>query len=323
LDAAKRLNYLPNRERMQNKSRLPLGEPAPPPDQTLNQEGFIGFQFFSYSSADLLHANAFYAPMMVGAQTEAANLGLHLLMHTTHRYAMDIELPKMIRERTVSGMLLVGTADPLVLSLFLEHIPEIVLVDNRDTTGRHDCIISNGFAGTVEAARYLFELGHRKIGFINDDPNAPTIADRLHGFICAHFDAGRTVDPNHILRLKPGDDVVEKIKEYLLRPNPPTAVITSIDLTASHVLRACHELDIQVPNELSVVGFDDIDLSSQLWPPLTTVRVNKELMGRLGVSRLQDRLKARDSSPETMPPVTIEVPVSLVVRQSCRKLSTH
>jgi DNA-binding LacI/PurR family transcriptional regulator len=321
MEAATRLNYLPNRARTQNRVKLSVGDGALSTSELPVQEGFIGFQFFSYSPGDLLQANAFYAPMMVGAQTEAANLGLHLLMHTTHRHAMEIELPKMVRDRTVSGMLLVGTADPKVLSLFLEHVPEIVLVDNRDTTGKHDCVISNGFAGTVEATRYLFELGHRKIGFINDDPNAPTIKDRLHGFICAHFDAGRTVDPNYILRLQPGDDVVQKIKEYLLRPDPPTAIITSIDLTAALALRACRELDIHVPNELSVVGFDDIDLSSQLWPPLTTVRVNKELMGRLGVSRLQARLQARDSSPETMPPVTIEVPVSLVVRQSCRKLS--
>jgi DNA-binding LacI/PurR family transcriptional regulator len=322
LEAAKRLNYLPNRTRIQNRIRLSRGDAGA---QALNQPGtkeaFIGFQFFSYSPIDTLVSNAFYAPIMAGAQFEASNLGMHLLLHTTDRHAMEMELPKMVRDRTVAGMLLVGTADPQVLTTFLEHVPEIVLVDNRDSTGKHDCIVSDGFAGTVEATRYLMDLGHKRIGFITDDSTVPTFQDRLHGFICAHFDAGRILDPGLIVRTEPGEDLIRVAADFLARPDRPTAVVTSNDMAASHVLQACRELDIHVPNELSVIGFDDIDLSSQLWPPLTTVRVNKELMGRLGVSRLQARLQARDSSPDAMPPVTIEVPVSLIVRQSCRSLS--
>jgi len=322
VEAAKRLNYLPNRARVQNRLRLSKGDNGlQQASQASTQETFIGFQFFSYASGDTITSNAFYAQIMAGAQIEAASLGMHLLLHTTDRHAMQIELPKMIRDRTVAGMLLVGTADPAVLSSFLEHVPEIVLVDNRDSTGRHDCIVSDGFAGTIEATKYLFGLGHSRIGFITDDTNAPTFQDRLHGFVCTHFDAGLTVNPSLVLRIDHRSFPVQAIAEYLARPNRPTAIVTSNDMSASHVLQACRELDIHVPSELSVVGFDDIDLSAQLWPPLTTVRVNKELMGRLGVSRLQARLQAHDSSPDAMPPVTIEVPVSLIVRQSCCKLS--
>jgi DNA-binding LacI/PurR family transcriptional regulator len=314
LEAAEKLQYLPNRTRIQNRlNRVEASNAAPV------AEGFIGFQFFSYSPSDVLQTNAFYAPMMAGAQAEAAALGMHLLLHTTDRHAMEQELPKMIRDRTVSGMLLVGTADPEVLGTFLEHVPDIVLVDNRDTTGKHDSVVSDGFAGTMEATNYLFGLGHERVGFLTDDPYAPTFQDRLHGFVSAHFDAGRTLDPNLILRAQPVEYLVPVIAEYLNRPNRPTAMIASNDMNASQIFQACRELDINVPNELSVIGFDDIDVSAQLWPPLTTVRVNKELMGRLGVNRLCSRLKAQDGSVEAMPVVTIEVPVSLVVRQSCTK----
>ena len=83
-------------------------------------------------------------------------------------------------------------------------------------------------------------------------------------------------------------------------------------------MQACRTLGLSIPEDLSVVGFDDIDFSAHTWPPLTTVRVPKEEIGRLAVVRLQERLRMASGLRETMPPITLEVPVSLVVRQSCR-----
>ncbi len=317
LEVAHRLDYRPNRGR----ARKSGGQPAAG-KTTGTQEAFIGFQFFAQTPTDLLQSNAFYAPILAGAQSEAASTNLHLMLHTTDRHQMTQGLPKMVSEQAIAGMLLVGTADPEILTAFLEHVPQIVLVDNRDATGKHDCIVSDGLGGILEATRYLFELGHQRLGFLLDDMQVVTFQDRLRGFVCAHFERGLSVQPSQIISSGPEDDIRVRIREFLLSPDRPTALVVANDMLALEVMQACRELGVRIPEELSLVGFDDIEFSAQFWPPLTTVRVNKDLMGRLAVSRLQMRLQAEDNSLEAIPPITLEVPVSLIERQSCRRLSS-
>ncbi len=313
LEAADRLNYRPLRARQ--RSAAPAEAAAP------TDEAFIGFQFFGASPSDLPQANAFYAPLLAGAQVAAAERGLHLLVHTTDRHQLALQLPKMVREQTVAGMLLVGTADPEILSVFLERVPQIVLVDHRDPTRRHDCIVSDGLGGAMAATKYLFELGHRRIAFLRDDVSAASFQDRLRGFVCAHFEAGRAVDPQLAVTMQSAATILSLLPDLLALPDPPTALLAANDTLALAVMQACRTLGLSIPDDLSLIGFDDIEFSAQTWPPLTTVRVEKEEMGRLAVARLQERLRAPNNSPEALPPVTMEVPVSLVVRQSCRPLA--
>lgn len=316
LEAADRLNYRPLRARQ--RSAAPAEAAAP------TDEAFIGFQFFGASPSDLPQANAFYAPLLAGAQVAAAERGLHLLVHTTDRHQLALQLPKMVREQTVAGMLLVGTADPEILSVFLERVPQIVLVDHRDPTRRHDCIVSDGLGGAMAATKHLFELGHRRIAFLRDDVSAASFQDRLRGFACAHFEASRAVDPQLVATV-PLDEITAALQGLLALPERPTALVAANDTLALAVMQACRTLGLSIPDDLSLIGFDDIEFSAQTWPPLTTVRVEKEDMGRLAVTRLQERLRAprnsSNNSPEALPPVTVEVPVSLVVRQSCRPLA--
>ena len=311
LEAADLLNYRP----LRMKSRKAVPEAF----SSSVGESFIGFQFFSASALDPLQANAFYAPVLAGAQAEAAAQGMHLLVHSTDRHQLTQELPKMIREQTVAGMLLVGTADPEILSVFLERVPQIVLVDHRDPTGKHDSILSNGLAGGIEATNYLFQLGHRRIAFLQDAPHVPSFLDRLRGYVCAHFEAGQPIDPDLVLHVQ--EEELPAVLGRLQRSGTmPTALFASNDHQAYAVMQTCRQLGIRIPEDLSLVGFDDTEFSAQTWPPLTTVRVHKEQLGRLAICRLQARLQAGDNSLEGMPPVTIEAPVSLIERQSCRAL---
>jgi len=312
LEAADRLNYRPLRARQRSAT------PAEAAAST--DEAFIGFQFFGASPTDLPQANAFYAPLLAGAQVAAAERGLHLLVHTTDRHQLALQLPKMVRDQTVAGMLLVGTADPEILSVFLERVPQIVLVDRRDATRRHDCIVSDGLGGAMAATKYLFELGHQRIAFLRDDAATVSFQDRLRGFVCAHFEAGLSVDPCLVVTAAP-DETTAALQELLALPERPTALLAANDTQALAVMQVCRTLGLSIPDDLSLIGFDDIEFSAQTWPPLTTVRVEKEEMGRLAVARLQERLRAPNNSPEALPPVTLEVPVSLVVRQSCRPLA--
>lgn len=312
LEAADNLNYRPLRVRGRKIT--------PSPAAAVAVDTFLGFQFFSADPGDLIQANPFYAPLMAGAQAAADAAGMHLLVNTTDRHALEQELPRMVREQTVAGMLLVGTADPEILSVFLERVPEIVLVDHRDPTGQHDCVISDGVGGMAEATRYLLGLGHRRIAFLQDAADVPTFRDRLRGFVCAHFEAGLSVDPARVLTANaaalPG-----VLGPLLKSAERPTALVAANDSQAYQVMQLCRTLGVSIPGDLSLVGFDNIGFSAQTWPPLTTVHVPKKQMGSLAVSRLQARLQATEGSLESLPPVTLEVPVSLKVRQSCRALS--
>ena len=314
LETADRLNYHPLRARQ----RAPLDVNAK--GVSPNEKGFIGFQFFSESSTDLLQANAFYAPLLASAQSTAAKLGLHLLVNTIDRHQLTKKLPKMVREQTVSGMLLVGTAEPEILALFSENVPQIILVDYRDPTNRHDCILSDGLGGALAATKYLFGLGHTRIAFLRDNALPLSFRDRLRGFVCAHYEAGRSIDPRLVVTASSEENTLCVLSALLSLECRPTALLAANDYQALIVMQVCRQLGLNIPRDLSLIGFDDIKFSADTRPPLTTVRVPKEQIGRLAVTRLDERLRTSDNSLALMPPVILEVPTSLIVRESCQKL---
>ena len=248
---------------------------------------------------------------------EAAARGLHLIVHATDGHQLAQALPKMVQDRTVAGMLMVGTADPEILSRFLARVPQIVLVDCRDPAHRHDCIVSDGLDGAMAATKYLFGLGHQRVAFLRDNTWAFSFRDRLRGFVCAHFEAGRTVDPRFVVEAAGEDDIPRAIGALFALPDRPTALLAANDRQAIAVMQVCRTLGLSIPGDLSLIGFDDIQFSAHTWPPLTTVHIPKAHLGCLAVARLQERLLAADNSSECLSPVTLEVPVSLVVRQSC------
>src|SRR3569833_1399381 len=194
LETANRLNYRPRRSRNSRSADTSSAQA-----QTSRTKDTIGFQFFSQDETDIVGTNGFYGPILSGAQSETSNAGLHLMMHAAHRYELLERLPKMVQERSIAGLLLVGTADPKVLETFARHVPHIVLVDNVDPTGRFDCVFPDGFRCMYKATKHLIDLGHTKIGFYVDSSRSATFQDRLHGYICAHVDAGISVGPQLVV----------------------------------------------------------------------------------------------------------------------------
>jgi LacI family transcriptional regulator len=305
LDVARRLNYQPRRSRARQAAEAGAATTA----------NAIGFQFFA-AQGDTLQSNTFYAPILAGAQAEAASLGLHVLVHSTDRHSLYQELPKMVLERAVGGMLLVGTADPAILATFAAHVPEIVVVDHHDPRHSYECVVSDGFGGAYAAAQYLIDLGHRRVGFYLPERHVSSFDDRLRGYLCALFDAGLPGDRRLVMtsfdKGEPGS-----FQHQMASPNRPTAIMTVNDQNAFNIMYQCRELGLRIPDDVSLIGFDDISFSTHTDPPLTTVRVDKELMGRLAVHRLYARLQS-GASDIASHPICSQVPVSLVIRSSCK-----
>lgn len=290
----------------------------------------IGFQFFHSTSGDSLLSNVFYAPVLAGAQAEAEALGLHILLHSTDTNAIKEGLPRMVMEGAVRGILLVGVPGGDVLQQLANRIPALVLVDNPGAEGPFERVLSDGFTGGYAAAKYVLELGHRRLGFFLAEPETVTFRDRLHGWLCGQFDAGVLPDPAQVVSGENDDVRQEKLYALLSRPDRPTALMAANDHYAVDALRLCREIGLRVPQDLSLIGFDDVRFSAMTDPPLTTLRVDTTQMGRLAVRRLYARIQAAteetpsrtaqtrqmSADPSCLGGIRHVIPVSLLTRGS-------
>jgi len=311
LDAAQRLNYHPHRARTSVKPVAAVAESI--------EDYNLGLIFVSLYG-DTLTSNEFYGPLFSATAHEASELGMNLVVNTTSPSRILAEPPKIVRDRSVDGLVLTGTVDIDTINLFKDWEAPLIVVDNPDPTGRHDNIVTNGFTGTYDATDYLLGLGHSRIGFITTVNSHQSFKDRFRGYLAACYDRGCPVDPENVVSVRPGANDFDQITEYLKRPGRPTAIVACNDVNARNVMTVRRTLGIDIPGDLSIIGFDDIDMSKSLHPPLTTVAVDKELIGRVAIRRLRSRLRDIGAGIEPEPPLTILVRSNLVVRASCRAL---
>ena len=209
------------------------------------------------------------------------------------------------------GLLVVSLIPPdeEVRRLHAASIP-CVLID-----ARHDglpSVVIDDVAGGELATRHLLELGHRSIAFIGDKPTDPfrfeSSRDRTIGYERALESAGVPIRPEYVRKGTQSRHLARSIAAELLRlPEPPTAVFAASDVQALGVLEAARDLGVDVPGQLSVIGFDDIEIAS--YAGLTTVRQQLFESGRRGAELLLQALagEAAPSRVETLP-------VELVVR---------
>lgn len=322
LDAARQVGYLP---RVQNITRASTKNKRAVSETVTDS---IGFLFFARGPKDFVTSHTFYAPVLGGAQAEAAACGMNFLLHTVDFTAVDAPLPRMIVERTVGGLLLVGAVNRAIVEKFAVYIPKVVLVDNLDELGSYESVVSDGFGGGLAATRHLIELGHRRIGFVATQRGVPTFQDRQRGYWCGLLEAGIVADPALSLLPQAADDsrwqeLGERLVQMLQSENPPTALVAANDSCAAFTTWKLRGAGIRVPTDVSLVGFDDVALATTTDPPLTTVRVDREAMGRVAVRRLATLLKSDAATNEAqLPPGQYKIPVTLIVRESSSALAT-
>jgi LacI family transcriptional regulator len=200
----------------------------------------------------------------------------------------------------------------------------MVLVENSAPGERVDAVLSDNFSGAHAAVAHLVEHGHREVAFIGGPfhVSAPpglyrtntvwSIEQRALGYRAALGEAG--IQPDN--RLYEGENLstaggYRACQRLLATRRPFTAIFCCNDETAVGAMRALHEAGLRVPSDVSVVGFDDIEVAQHLTPPLTTVRVDKEAIGGLAVQRLL----ARALSPRAVAS-TLALHVELIRRET-------
>jgi DNA-binding LacI/PurR family transcriptional regulator len=285
LEVARELGYLPPK----------LSAPYTPP---LSSVGLI----LKADPLDVPQPNKFYSHVVAGIEQACRRQNINLLYATlpVDEDSYPLELPRILTEEdSTDGLLLVGAFVSEALGQVVErHSVPIVLVDAYAVADVYDAVLSDNRAGAYRAVSYLIERGHRQIGLVGYHPNAyPSIEERRDGYRQALADRGiadQYVAECHIINT---EEIAQATAELLRRHPHITALFGVNDDVAIAVIETVRQLGRRVPEDLSVVGFDDIDLAGCVSPSLTTLHVDKVGMGRLAIQLLINRAERPEASP--------------------------
>ena len=226
----------------------------------------------------------------------------------------DTVLRRLPSRRDVAGaVLILPPEDVADLEALRAAGTPFIVIDPRVRVPKDMLAVSAAnFAGARDATAHLTALGHRRIGVISVAPALAAGEARMAGHASALAQVGELVDPELIRSGEPVTPTGEKLGGELLDlPQRPTAVICFNDKVAVGVLQAAADRQLRVPEDLSVVGFDDIDVSRSTTPKLTTVRQPLQEMGRMAVTALMRVLDGHQAEA-----LHIELATELVVRNS-------
>jgi len=251
-----------------------------------------------------------------GIDAELGLKDLDLILYTTHRTASkEANYVANLAKGMVDGLLLVLPRSPadFIGTLTQRNFP-FVLIDHQGIGQDCPAVGAANWQGGFTATEYLIKLGHRRIGFITGWMDLGCALDRLDGYRSA-------LRTNHIPE---GPELIYEgtffqpdgytgASNLLDLPNPPTAIFASNDVMAMGVMDAVRNKGLRVPDDVSVIGFDDIPQASLIRPALTTIRQPLEKMGRVATQMLVELL----SQPQKQIG-RIELPTELIVRDSCQ-----
>ena len=256
----------------------------------------------------------FFAELAKHIEAAALKLNYTLLLGNA-MYSPELERVYLntLADRRVDGLIIVPSTS--VNPVSSREQAKVVVVD-RELSGM-DIVSSDHRGGAVAAVEYLLELGHTLIACIAGAQDLPPLRERYHGYFdtVAPVFAEHGVEVQSFVRIGPWDYQFgyEAAQSLLGESSPrPTAIFCSSDQQAIGVLRACADLGLNVPRDLSIIGYDDIPLADLVMPRLTTVRQPIEAIARHALDQLVSRLAAPGKRRRR-----IFLPTELVVRASC------
>jgi LacI family transcriptional regulator len=268
-----------------------------------------------------MRSEPFYTRVFLGTEFEAHHHG-HYVLLTTVPSPFDAEkhTPRFLRETNVDGLMIAGKVDPAFMS-YLEGLSlPVVLIDFEYDEMPSVQIDNHG--GAAAAVRYLLSRSHERIAFVGADLGHPSLRGRLEGYRLALAEVGLAADDELVIAStngEPNTETGQVLAERLIAMDPmPTAVFCANDALGLTVLRSAAERGIRIPEDLAVVGFDDVESARLTNPSLTTVRVFKEQLGELAARYLAELInrEPEEGSPYKKSSHIIRVPTELVIRDS-------
>ena len=258
--------------------------------------------------------NPFFPEFIRSFEGILANNGQDMFLATTdlHVSRMQQTIRRMLIRQVDGVVLLAAEIETEPIEALIHHRVPLVTMDRRVVGPGLSDVMIDYVSGMREAINHLREFGHHRVAYIGASSGLTISDHRISAFHEAMHDAGLTVHLEYIragnYRITGGESCME---ELLSLNNPPTAVMSANDLTAIGALRTLRRHRLSVPEDFSIVGFDDIDLSDIIHPPLTTLRLSRQELALA----FYDALSLFGKDPRVLGK-QLSVSTSLVIRNS-------
>jgi LacI family transcriptional regulator len=262
----------------------------------------------------IVHAE-YFAMILSGASEALYEQDMRVVLcPTQHEVEREVSLLERLRGGTVDGAIIMLPSEPSsqLAQLAKKGYPFVVVDDREPLDPSIPSVSAAHTSGARDATQHLLKLGHRRIAAITGPRSWVADEERLNGYHAALVSAGVAPDA----RIEIESDFLreggyESALELLAMPDPPTAIFAFNDNLAIGVMQAARQKGLRIPDDLSVVGFDDSEQAAVVTPALTTVRQPLAEMGRMAVSLL-----TRQLDQQRLEALRVELATKLVVRAS-------
>ncbi|EAS64848.1 HTH-type transcriptional repressor PurR [Photobacterium angustum] len=264
--------------------------------------------------------NPFFAEVVHGVEEYCYNSGYTLILcNTEGNLEKQRDYLRMLSEKRVDGLLVMcSDLDQMLLDL-LERKNDLpmVIMDWGPESPHTDNILDNAENGGYIATKHFIENGHKKIGCLSGQADKSTCQERLKGFRKAMAEADLTVNEDWLLD---GDfeceSAVEAAQKFIAMEDRPTAIFCFNDIMAMALISTFEQAGLRVPDDISIIGYDNIDLAPYFAPPLTTIHQPKRRLGKKAIEILLERVKDKNHERQTF-----EMTPKLVERKSVKDLN--
>lgn len=275
----------------------------------------VGVYFTDHLNLGLEHE--FFRKVIYGIERKMGIDGYDILYFTNNRWENKIDLKKHCEERGVDGIILIGIAknNPNLMDLINSDLPTVFV--DVDIVGKNATnVTSDNVNGAREAINYLYSLGHRDIGMIMGYLTTRPTQERLIGYQTALNEHNLSYRAKWVVNgnfSKEGG--CQAMKELLKGDEKPTAVFCQSDKMAIGAIEAINETGFSVPEDISIIGFDNIDIAEYYNPPITTIAQDHHKLGNTAAVLLEKIMNYKGDffNPEI-------IPTKLIIRKSCQKI---
>jgi len=298
--AIKELNYHPN-ENARNLSRK----------QTISKKtnniAFVTCNFAFNSTGP------YYGKILTGVYEQVKRQKYRLTFANAKNN--DNELPEGIEKNSIEGVILAGRPSKSFLKKITDSNIPFVLASFAFSDLHCNEVRADNIKGTIEGVTHLYNLGHRDIVYIAGDMNHPDTIEKLQGYKIAMQEFSLNFKDKIIISTYTPEGGKAGLNELQKRNIKYSAIVTGNDGIALGVYERAAELGIKIPDDISVIGFDGIEIGAYITPPLSTIAVDLESIGSMAVRHLLSIIEHKQN------PVTIRVSTNLLIRKSVIKIS--
>lgn len=295
---ARELEYHPNKFAQGLKQKTDGENP---------QRKILGCIFGRVSSSE---NDPFFSILARSIEKEVIKKGYHMKYSFTSSEVSDEKKVKtLLRDSKLDGVFVLGRLEQNYYDLIRSKCRHLVYAGLNSIDPSYDQVIVDGYQAAMTAVHYLYQLGHRKIGYIGEKSNET----RYKGYYDALMELDLVPEMKNIYLTKlSADSGYQAVKSMMKRSSlEATAFFCANDLTAIGAIKAMNEEGILVPSEISIIGIDDIDTAQLISPSLTTIHIPLEEMGKTAAKLLLDRMEEG-----TYLPLKVELPFTLMKRES-------